>query len=188
MASVLVKILLANAMGHSTALLEASFLRSCIPSLACRKLVPRLSPNASVSMESYCFHCRMSWLYSSWWCFCPCHLNCDMCCSGSICILLMSASTVVYKLLQLMAKIFPDSSLYQKMIVIPFIIKWGYFGNYAQLLWVQLQSFGCQFPKEWYLGTPEMALFYFKFFSMAYLHYLSEGSVVIPAIRIIPYN
>ena len=62
--SVLVKLLLANTIGHSAALSGASLLGNHIPSYTCPRLVHSLTPDASVLGEAAPSHFRMPWLYS----------------------------------------------------------------------------------------------------------------------------
>ena len=81
--SMFVKLLLANSVGHSTALLGVSFLGNCILFLTWRRLFLRMTPNASVAKYSYCislynasvtFSMMMFWLW---------HTGFGLCCSRS---------------------------------------------------------------------------------------------------------
>ena len=81
------------------------------------------------------FHCRMSWLHSSWLCLWSCHIGFVMCCSMSICILMILVFLMVHIPLQLMARIFPGSSLYCKRVVILlFLLVGRHFCKCVQLL------------------------------------------------------
>ena len=106
----LVKLLLANDIGQSTALSVAFFLGNHILSLTCGRLLFSPTPNTPVSKYScsllesqITFILMMFWLY---------HVGFDMCCLKSICILKRSALTMGQVPLQWMTKMYKGSFLY----------------------------------------------------------------------------
>ena len=61
----LVRLFLAKAIGHSVKLPGASFLGKYIPSLTCRRLAPRPTPDASFSRYKCPVCCGMLYMHSS---------------------------------------------------------------------------------------------------------------------------
>ena len=112
------------------------------------------------------FHCRMSLLHFSCLCSWPCHIGFDMCCSMSICILMISISWMVHIPLQLMVRIFSSSSLYLKWIVI------------LSNQWTGISIIACSFlwsgcfaslniNPQWYLRKPEMTFIFVQFYAFS---------------------
>ena len=123
------------------------------------------------------FFLMILWLFHI--CFC-------MSCSRPCCIL--KNSTIVKILLWLKVTTFLCCLLYVKSIVILFSYL-GHFHYCKHLLWVWLHSSsGYHFPKHQYLCTSRMKYIFIQFpiFLTSYLHYMSQGFVVISAISIIP--
>ena len=175
----------AHAIGCDTALLGTSFLWHCILSLICRRLSPRMMTDTFVSTYTCCFMVE---------------------CHG--CILLDNVLAQSYKfwyaLFQVQSHIndvsFHNGSHTSVVKGENFPIPENDCNSFLSLrdILVSVHNFfGSGYTPPLVLDSPKIVFaciwnnicfINFQIFSMAYLHYLSQSSVIMYAVSIVPYN